>query len=171
MELGFVILTVCVTFLVSLLWVTKFYRMAAIGIVLAIGCYVGAGLWWTDGLSRPKPFHVETEEVEEAKVLWVGGETNRNIVLLLSWPKSDGPRLYKYPWSDNLALTLQKMQSESKATNRPVMIRKPFDGLKFVPTGDRPTGRRGHLTPDNESNIQKLYLAPPPALPEKYGDE
>ncbi len=94
-------------------------------------------------VGRPKPvtWEVMYRDVNEARVLWATGRPGDGIYAVLSWEKQSEPRLYRLPWSEEMAEGLAKAQRDSRATGMPVTLRNPFKGGQGTGSGDERGGK------------------------------
>lgn len=130
--------------------------------VLSILAIAGATTLHTSGLSYPRPSSHQLFNIDNAEVLWAD-INSPHIYLLLSWPSSNGPRLYSFPYTEKLAEALKRAQETARATNRRLYVNNPFSNAE--PVSDEAGGQ---LTDDNADSEMKFYSTPPTGGPEKY---
>jgi hypothetical protein len=139
-------------------------RVAVLAFVLGGALALAASVSF---LGRPKPtqWAILERPVKEASVLYFWVEPERQILLLLTWPGQDEPRLYSRPWDEELAKRLREARAEAGKSRRPVVMRRPFDGARLAPGGGG--SGRGDQTMDNAGAASRVHVAPPPPLPVK----
>ena len=101
-------------------------------------------------LGRAKPVALEwlQPQVEEATVISGHVVEDEGIFLTLVWADSE-PRLYRLPWSDELAEQLQQALSDAEENGTEARMRRPFEADPKV----------------EEEPL--FYASPQPSLPEK----
>jgi len=117
----------------------------------------------SSGLSWPRPAHHELSRPAAADILWVRGSQEEGaITMLLEWPGSGGPRLYRFPWSSKVSDQLAAAKRAAAARQGRLMVKRPF-GEPLLEEGE--PARTGGGT--SQVGDVKFYTSPPAALPEK----
>jgi hypothetical protein len=101
-------------------------------------------------LSRPKPMHIEWNNValSEATVLGASMKEDEAIYLWLSIAGLDEPRAYVMPWDRNMAQQLLDAQRAAEARGNGVRMSRPFERSW-------------------DERERRFYAAPQPPLPDK----
>jgi len=109
----------------TLLWWAGKYRprlATALAVLLAATAYLAA----TEPLGYPKPARIEMlAELDGAEVLWFAAAPETGIDVLLA-----GPRLYAFPWSEQLARALHEAGQQAEAKGGTVRMRAGNDGAE-----------------------------------------
>lgn len=107
----------------------------ALAVLLAGVAYLAA----TEPLSHPKPVRIEMlAELDGAEVQWFAASPGDGIDVLLA-----GPRLYSFPWSEQLARALHEAGRQAEAAGGTVRLHmgdgaeggQPSAGWEPLPAG------------------------------------
>ncbi len=128
------------------LW--KSIAVALVVLVLPLGYFA-----YVDLLAKPKPMRLEFRDFGETDVISAVMKEGEAIYL---WLNVDGePRYYEMPWSDAVALELQKAMREARRIGTSVGMR-----LQELVEGEFEGS-------EEQRPAQKFYALPYPAPPEK----
>lgn len=153
-------------------------RVTAIGLALGLVIIACASLQQITLTSRAKLISLETAEVSEAEIVWMEPIQGERLNVLLRW---DGaPRLYWIPWSAELSRKMANASASAKVTGRKLRVRRPFSGGFSIEGGQCESangqctaggGSQSSGTDNQGGTAAQFYLAPPPSLPEKEGEQ